>query len=370
MLLFLTISEVSCQSVNSSINSTIHVNSYEKCEKKDGYWYKGKCWAHFKEFDDGITKADIDTEVAQQLKEANAFGLTLDGQKHAIDFFFLESDPSVDEMLTVTIFKDKEGDKTLLQTASLKAAEKKSFETQAILFKGNLIEFSDEDQSKIQSYIIATGTAQVRVTNREEATFSTLGTLNGTSDGKEISLEMTGGEVLMGMGDTTLEIRGSEVYLNGTLGTKTYKQFKDLIRHHPEVNTIVLQNVPGSINDAVNMHTGRIIREAGLTTKVLADSNISSGGVDLFCAGKKRIVTKGAQLGIHSWGGEGISAHTLSKDHPAHQYQITYFTMCLGPEKGPDFYFRTLEAAPAEGMHYMSDEEIKNWTVATQFILE
>ena len=34
----------------------------------------------------------------------------------------------------------------------------------------------------------------------------------------------------------------------------------------------------------------------------------------------------------------------------------------------PDFYFHTLSAAPFDDIHWMSDEEIKKWKVATKFI--
>ena len=62
-----------------------------------------------------------------------------------------------------------------------------------------------------------------------------------------------------------------------------------------------MTQISGSVNDAVNMHTGRLLRKNGFTTKLLSDSDIASGGVDLFCAGAKRIVEKGAKIGVHSW---------------------------------------------------------------------
>ncbi len=101
----------------------------------------------------------------------------------------------------------------------------------------------------------------------------------------------------------------------------------------------------------------------------MKDSEIASGGVDLFCAGKKRIVEKGAKIGIHSWCCLNyLSAAEIPKDHPAHQYQIAYFTMCLGADIGPDFYFHTLTSAPFNGIHWMSDADIQKWTVSTEFV--
>lgn len=371
IVLFLSIALSSFQSHAQSLKQVL--KTYKKdskvaCEKKGGYWYEGKCWANFSEFDDGISVEDIDSEVKKQLEAAKKYGISIDGVEREIDFFFPEIDEEEGEVLFITLFKDKEGVKTLLQIAPLKKMRKKSFEANAILLNGNLLELSEEDQVDVPSIIIAQGTSQVTNQKGDDEDFLITGNLTRVQEGNDIPFMMNAGAMLTGMGDTTLKIKGNEVFLNGTLGTKSYKQFKDLIAQHPEVKTIVLQNVPGSVNDAVNMHTGRIIREAGLATKVLVDSQISSGGVDIFCAGKERIITQGAQLGIHSWGGGGLSADDFPKDHPAHQYQIAYFTMCLGEEIGPDFYFRTLEAAPAGEMHWMDWEEIKKWKVATQLI--
>lgn len=350
------------------VSKTYKVKSEEKCQKKDGYWYKNKCWANFKEFDDGISVNEIDAEVKKQLKEAEKYGMNINEKKFKIDLFFPEIDEASREITLVTLFTENGKTKTLLQVGAWKGESNKSLQLQTILFNGNLMEMSDdEDESKIMSLMVANGTSEV-IYNEEKEEFTMKGSLTNEDVSKKMTFDIIAGGSLIGMGDTTLEVKGDEAYLNGTLGTKSYQQFKDLIANHPEVKIIVLENVPGSINDAVNMHTGRIIREAGLATKVLATSKISSGGVDIFCSGEKRIITEGAQFGIHSWGGNGISADDLSKDHPAHQYQIEYFTMCLGKEKGPNFYFHTLTSAPAGEMHWMSTDEIRKWEIGTSIL--
>jgi len=42
--------------------------------------------------------------------------------------------------------------------------------------------------------------------------------------------------------------------------------------------------------------------------------------------------------------------------------------MIMGSEKGPAFYFHTLQAAPFDGVHWISDEDIQKWKVSTEFI--
>ncbi|MEQ6122762.1 hypothetical protein AAON49_01010 [Pseudotenacibaculum sp. MALMAid0570] len=355
------------QSSIKKLSKIYKVTSEKKCQKKGGYWYKNKCWANFLEFDDGISKENIDTEVDKQIKESKNYGMKIDDKKLEIDLFFPEVDEDSKEITVVTLFTEGEKVKTLLQIGQWDGNNDKSLQFQVMLFNGNLMDVA-EDESKIMSMIVGNGSSQGKF-NEEKEEFIIKGSWTNDSKNKKVTFDLKAGGSLIGMGNTTLEIKGSEAFLNGTLGTKSYKQFKEMIANHPEVKTVILENVPGSINDAVNMHTGRIIREAGLTTKVVSSSKISSGGVDIFCAGKKRIIIKGAQLGIHSWGGgDGITADKLPKDHPAHQYQLEYFTMCLGKEKGPKFYFHTLESAPLDGMHWMTAKEIKEWEIATRFI--
>jgi hypothetical protein len=135
-----------------------------------------------------------------------------------------------------------------------------------------------------------------------------------------------------------------------------------------EIDYVLEPSLPFIQSAQFLCRTGRILREAGLDTRVLANSDIALGGVDLFCAGVDRIITKGAKLGVHSWGGNGFSAHELPKNHPAHQYQLAYFGKMLGVKLGSKFYFYTLSAAPAAEIHYMSPQEQKRWNVGTKFV--
>lgn len=360
------------------LTKTYKVNSLEVCEKKAGYWYKNKCWANFDE-SEGISIANIDNEVKRQMEIIDNTKMVIDGEAYPINFFFPEEDG--EQIILITMFKKGAKTQTLLQfvdtnalpiyTEQSKTDKQKTVETSAILIDADIIALDDNDKASANLFNnpLATGTLTATVNDLDTLDISFKGQLKYAKDATVETIAFKSNEAITGAGNSTIEVKENKAFLNGTLGTVTYPQIKNLTLNHPEVKTLVLQNVPGSINDAVNMHTGRLIREAGLNTMVLVNSKISSGGVDLFCAGNERIVTKGAQLGIHSWGGEGISADELPKDHPAHQYQIEYFTMCLGEKLGPDFYFRTLSAAPAGDMYWMKNDEIKE-KVATKFIIK
>lgn len=168
--------------------------------------------------------------------------------------------------------------------------------------------------------------------------------------------------LLDGGGTSVIEVIGNKATVNGDLGTKTYIQISDLINNHPEVTTLVLQQIRGSDNDAINMHTGRLVRNAQLTTMVEATSDINSGGVDLYAAGAQRIYTEGAKVGVHSWSdSDGTSADELGRDHPDHGAQLTYFREMLGAELGPEFYFFTIESAPADSIYLMTKAELDKY---------
>lgn len=185
-----------------------------------------------------------------------------------------------------------------------------------------------------------------------------------TGDIYPVSLQVN--EALIGAGDSQLIINEKNAILSGTLGTSTYIQIQDML-NTTSVNTLILSNINGSDNDAINMHTGRLIRNAGLMTLMPKDGEAYSGGVDLFAAGVLRIYQEGGKIGVHSWccTDDGKDAGQLSKDDKAHGAQLTYFREMLGDVKGPEFYFYTINAAPASGIHLMSVADMVKYTLTT-----
>lgn len=166
-------------------------------------------------------------------------------------------------------------------------------------------------------------------------------------------------------GNSTIEVIDDKALVNGDLGTNTYIQVSNLIQNHPEVKTLVLQQISGSINDAINMHTGRLVRNAQLTTYVPENGDVNSGGVDLFAAGFERKYEQGAKLGVHSWCCiDGKPADELGENHFAHNAQLTYFRELLGKELGPEFYFFTINASSFESVHVMTNVELEKYLMS------
>lgn len=157
----------------------------------------------------------------------------------------------------------------------------------------------------------------------------------------------------------TFDVQGDVAYMNGVIGSSTPAAILELLYKHPNVHTIEMQLVPGSIDDVSNLRAATYIHEKGINTEVNATSYIASGGTDFFLAGKKRTIAKGAKIGVHSWGGatgeEGID---VPKDDPEHQKYLDYYKMVGTPA---DFYWYTLEAASASDIHIMTEKELKQY---------
>lgn len=162
----------------------------------------------------------------------------------------------------------------------------------------------------------------------------------------------------------SFEVDGDKAIMTGVIDGSAIQTVKDLIVNHPEVKTIIMTDVPGSIDDESNLIASRLVRAAGLSIHIPADGMIASGGTDFFCAGVKRTVEAGAEIGVHSWAGDGVSnANILPKDHPEHLKYIEYYREMEIPEA---FYWFTIQAAPAEGIHNMSAEELVYYKLVTE----
>ncbi len=218
-------------------------------------------------------------------------------------------------------------------------------------------DFSEAAENPIR---VVDGLSLAITSEGENAVFT--GSVADINTQAQFNIRLVFNESLVNGGSSSVVVAGTKAMINGDLGTKTYVQITDLINNHPEVNTLLLQEISGSVNDEINMHTGRLVRNAQLTTMVEATSDINSGGVDLYAAGFKRVYTEGAKLGVHSWCcTEGKPANELGRDHKGHGAQLTFFREMLGAELGPEFYFFTIEAAPHDTVHVMTKAELDKY---------
>ncbi len=161
---------------------------------------------------------------------------------------------------------------------------------------------------------------------------------------------------------TEFEVRGDELWMNGEINSKTLDQFKEIMAENPSITTLVEETVPGSLDDDTMIELAYEVRRLGLDTRLLATSEIDSGGVDLFLAGVERTMEDGAHIGVHSWSDGFKEATDYPRDAPEHEANRAYVEDMLGSD---EFYWFTIEAAPADGIHEMTNEEIVTYGLLT-----
>uniref|UniRef100_A9AB98 Uncharacterized protein n=1 Tax=Methanococcus maripaludis (strain C6 / ATCC BAA-1332) TaxID=444158 RepID=A9AB98_METM6 len=159
------------------------------------------------------------------------------------------------------------------------------------------------------------------------------------------------------------EINGNIAIMVGIINENIVEEVENLINNHPEVKTIIMLNVPGSVNSNANLKAGRIIRTNNISTVVPKNGYIASGGTVFFCAGVNRTVEKGAKVGVHSWKNDVVTdASKIPKNNSFHRPYVIYFKeMGISDE----FYWFMISSAPSFGMYYLNDYELKKYGIIT-----
>ncbi len=159
-------------------------------------------------------------------------------------------------------------------------------------------------------------------------------------------------------------VEGNDLHISGTLNTYSGLEFEEIYAAYPQINRLVLGTIGGSIDDDFTLEFGYRIRELGLATHLTSSSEIYSGGVDVFISGSQRTMEQGAIIGVHAWSEEeGAEAADFAKDDVVHDMYIAHAVDMLGRE---DFYWFTIDSAPAEGMHNMTAAEIAHFGLLTE----
>lgn len=161
---------------------------------------------------------------------------------------------------------------------------------------------------------------------------------------------------------TEFSVDGSRLLMRGEINAKTLDQFEAVYAANPGIRTLVELDVPGSVDDDTMIALAYRVRELGLNTHLTANSVIQSGGVDLFLAGVRRTMEPGARIGVHSWSDGTRDAWEYPQGAPEHEKNRRYIEDMLGSDA---FYWFTIYAAPADGIHQMSPKEITEYGLLT-----
>ncbi len=151
--------------------------------------------------------------------------------------------------------------------------------------------------------------------------------------------------------------------MDGVIGSNTPQHWDNFIQAFPSTTMLIMKQCPGSDDDTANLEVARSVRKKGLHIHLPADAEIASGAVDFFLAGTKRTRDAGSKVGVHSWSDGGNKEATdFPVGHANHQPYIQYYEeMGFSQAEAEAFYYFTINAAPAEGIHWMSDTEISEY---------
>jgi len=160
--------------------------------------------------------------------------------------------------------------------------------------------------------------------------------------------------------------------LHGVIDSSTPTVTQTFIDNYPNVSTLVFMQMPGSDDDTANLLAAQKLKNRGYTTYLPAvnaynkDAFIASGATDMFFAGNKRIIDTGAEVGVHSWSDGTNSATSFPVGHANHLPYINYYVaMGLSQTDSEAFYYYTINAAPANNIHHMTESEIEQYKLRT-----
>jgi len=151
------------------------------------------------------------------------------------------------------------------------------------------------------------------------------------------------------------DVEGNTAVMTGDLTMRAPKKITSLLADNPNLEWIELLDCPGSTDDASALEAARMIRNAGINTRVLANGEIASGAVDFFIAGVQREVEQGGSVGVHSWSSGSLEGSELPKEDSEHDlYEEYYLEMGVSDQ----FYWFTMNAASSDSIHWMTRDEL------------
>ena len=155
----------------------------------------------------------------------------------------------------------------------------------------------------------------------------------------------------------------SQAKVNGVICSGSYQAFQSMNEFYPDIKLLRLQNVPGSLDDETNIRLSSMVHEMGISTLLESGGKVESGGTDLFLSGVERKSEQDVTVGVHSWAsgdddGNIVEGSDVSVDNLQHQKYINYYQN-INLDKPEEFYWFTVYSASSEGMHYLSEHELK-----------
>lgn len=160
---------------------------------------------------------------------------------------------------------------------------------------------------------------------------------------------------------------GEAIVLDGVINSSALDQFKVLASEYPGIKRIEIVNCDGSINDEVNLVLAKYVYDNQYDIHLLDNGLVASGGTDLFLAGHKRSKGASTKIGVHSWAGGNKTATDFPVGHANHLPYIDYYvSIGFTEQQAETFYYFTINAAPANDIHWMTETEISQYNLISK----
>lgn len=144
----------------------------------------------------------------------------------------------------------------------------------------------------------------------------------------------------------------------GIINAQSLNHFERMLGEFPDIDQLNFVDAAGTDDDIANLKLGRIIRASGIATHVPAHGSARSGAVELFLAGGRRTMERGARFAVHRWRDQTGRG---PQDYPAHHpfnalYLDYYIEMGMSHDKSHAFYDMTNSVPHSDALWFGPDE--------------
>ena len=167
----------------------------------------------------------------------------------------------------------------------------------------------------------------------------------------------------------TVQEDRTTIEMNGVITSSSLDDFNELIDSHPDINLINIIECEGSDDDEINLLVAARVHSLMIDTHIVDEGLVASGGTDFFLAGINRSIGTDVLIGVHSWAGtddngNDVVATDFTEGDEMHQPYIDYYvSVGFTQENAEAFYYFTINAAPFDDIHWMTDEELETYGI-------
>ena len=156
------------------------------------------------------------------------------------------------------------------------------------------------------------------------------------------------------------------VVMDGDMGSRIDQQFEKLIENYPNIRLIIMEDCPGSRNDEEMFKAALNLKDHAINTHLPPSGKIQSGAVDFFLAGTIRTMETGAKIGVHAWSDGSSEATDYHTEHVEHKPYIDFYkSIGFSDQEAEDLYFFIINAASANNIHWVTQQEIIDYNMLT-----